>query len=51
MYEQVFDADGTFQFTDRAITISNLHGGLVVTAAALLLVLLGLVLFQRRDLG
>lgn len=51
VFEEFFDASGTFQYTERALTISNLHGGLVVTAAALGLLLLGLVLFQRRDLG
>lgn len=50
VYEQFFDADGVFQYTDREVVVSNLHGGVVLTVAVLVAVGVGTLLFSRRDL-
>ena len=48
--EGFVDESGVYQSTGREVVLSNLHGGLVITAVVLLVVGLGVLLFRRRDL-
>jgi hypothetical protein len=45
------DARGQYQESGREILVSNLHGGLILTAATLAVLVAGIVLFGRRDLN
>lgn len=47
--DTVVDARGGVQ-TSRLLHLTNLHGGLVMAAATAVVVLVGVVLFSRRDL-
>ena len=50
VYDQYVDEQGSFVDGDREVLLSNLHGGLVIGIATLAIVVLGAVLFKRRDL-
>ncbi len=47
--DTVVDARGGVQ-TSRLLHLTNLHGGLVMAVATAVVVLVGVVLFSRRDL-
>ena len=44
------NGNGTFVESGRQIVVSQVHGGVLLTVAALVVVAVGVVLFQRRDL-
>jgi len=48
--EGFVDEQGAFVESGREVLLTNLHGGLVLGVATAVLVALGVVLFQRRDL-
>jgi hypothetical protein len=48
--DQTFGPNGEVVDGSREIVVSNLHGGLVLGGVCLLVVAVGTVLFQRRDL-
>ena len=50
VYEQFFDENGVFQYTDRQVVLSNLHGGVLLSVVVLVAVGIGVLLFSRRDL-
>lgn len=49
--EGFVDAHGRYQQSGREILLSNLHGGLTLTAATTAVLVAGIVLFARRDLN
>ena len=47
---EVVDAEGNFTDGSREVVVSNLHGGLVLGIATVVIVVMGVLLFKRRDL-
>ena len=49
--EGFVNAEGLYESSGREILVGNLHGGLVLAAATLAVLAVGVLLFSRRDLG
>ena len=50
LYDESVDEQGNFIDNGREVVLSNLHGGLVLGIVTAVLVVIGVLLFKRRDL-
>ena len=50
LYDEFVDEQGNFVDNGREVVLSNLHGGLVLGMVTTVLVVVGVLLFKRRDL-